>query len=326
MALFDFSDAVNNLIGGAGAAAGLNQAIGNIQDLRGDIMSQAQNITGQASQAAEFQPFTVTSGAGQIGIGPQGGATLTPGQQQLTEALQARAAQGVSGMGASPLFGQISEQALQQAQAGLGQATPTAQSLFEQMQATRQGEQERARLELENRLAAQGRLGTQTAAYGGTPEQLAMQKAIQEQQSADLLSATTLAPQLAQQQLAQTQGLFGLGQTAASATPALEQAQLANISGQLGTAFTPTQQLLATFAPAGTAAQLAQSGRASEAQALGQLGPTVLESMQRTGETEAGLQQAQVNAILAGLGFANPANQGTEQTLADAIKDALGMN
>jgi hypothetical protein len=57
------------------------------------------------------------------------------------------------------------------------------QDIFGRMQATLQPEQERARLGLEERLANQGRLGVRTAMFGGTPEQLALEKAIAEQQA-----------------------------------------------------------------------------------------------------------------------------------------------
>lgn len=310
----------SGLLGALGTGLGLQAAIGNVQDLRSDILNKGEQITTRAADAARFQPITVTSGSGQIGVGPTGSTTLTPTQTGVTNALQSLAAQQAGQIGASPMFGQIADTALGQAQAGLGMATPTAQTLFEQMQATRQGEQERQRLELENRLAAQGRLGTQTSAYGGTPEALAQAKAFQEQSAKDLVTAQQLAPQLAQQQLAQTQGLFNLGQQASTATPALQAAQLANVGQTLGTAFLPTQQLLETFTPAATSAQLAQSGRASTAQALGALGTPILNAMQSTGETEAGLQQAQINALLAGLGLEDPS---APKTFEDMLTDAI---
>ena len=123
--------------------------------------------------------------------------------------------------------------------------------------------------------------------------------------------------------------MFGLGQQAAQATPALEQAQLASIQSQLGTAFTPTQQMISTYQPAGQAAGLAQSGRASGAQVYGAMAPGLLQAIQKTGETEAGLEQAQVNAILAGLGLENPAQANLEDSLmgklTDKINEALGI-
>jgi len=273
--------------GGAGsavgallAAGGTQQAIENIQDLRGDITGLASQYTTRGREAAEFQPFTVTTGFGTADVGASGGLTTQAAQAPLVQALQERAATTAGGLGGQAgLFGGISEQALQQAQAALGQQTPTAQTLFEQLQATTAGEQERQRIALENRLAAQGRLGTQTAAYGGTPEQLALEKAIQEQTSANLFQAQQLAPQLAQQQLQQATGLFGLGAQAATQPTALESAQIQNIGGLLQTAFAPEQQLIESITPSLQAAQLAQAGRASEAELLGALGPGVLQAV-----------------------------------------------
>lgn len=218
----------------------------------------------------------------------------------------------------SPLFGQISQQALQQAQSALGQATPTAQSLFTQMQSARQPEQERRRLELENRLAAQGRLGTQTAAYGGTPEALAMEKAIQEQQASDILSATTLAPQLAQQQQALASGLFGLGSQAAAQPTALEAGQIQNIAGLLSASGIPQTQLLQALTPALTASQLAQAGGVAEAELLGTLGPAVMQGISTAGQQEAQIQLAQVEAALQALGLdQQSANLAAQAAMAD---------
>lgn len=297
---------LSSLAGGALSGLGLQQAIENIQGLRGDISQQYSDIATRGGQATAFQPFTVTTGAGTAQFGPQGGLTLTPEQQALSTGLQQQAAGMVGGLGAAaPQFGQVSQQALTQALGALQQPTPTAQSLFGQLQTMQAPEQERQRLALENRLAAQGRLGTQTAAYGGTPEALALEKAIQEQQAANAFTAQQLAPQLAQQQLAQATGLFGLGAQAAGQPAALQGSQIANIAGLLSAAGVPQTQLIQALSPALQAAQLAQTGRASEAQLLGALGPSLLESLYKTGETEATLQQQQINALLQGLGIAN---------------------
>jgi len=261
-------------LGGLASGAALQVPIQNIRELRGDILGQASQYATRGGQASAFQPFAVTTPRGTAQIGAMGGLTLAPDE------------------GVAP---QVSETAMQQALSALQQPTPTAQGLFQQRQAISAPEEQRRRLELENRLAAQGRLGTQTAAYGGTPEALALEKAIQEQQAQNLLSAQTLAPQLAQQQAGLGSSLFGLG----------AQAQVQ-----------PMQGLLAALTPSLEAARLAQAGRASEAQILGQLGPQALESMYKTGETEATLQQAQLNALLKGLGLGQTSTalqQGAQQ-------------
>jgi hypothetical protein len=65
--------------------------------------------------------------------------------------------------------------------------------IMNQMEAAMAPQRERERLALEERLLGQGRLGVQTAAYGGTPEQLALSKAIEEQRSANALSSRNQA-------------------------------------------------------------------------------------------------------------------------------------
>lgn len=65
--------------------------------------------------------------------------------------------------------------------------------IYEMLEGMQEPGRERGRLELENRLFGQGRTGVQTDAYGGTPEQLAMEKAIQESKSTNAFNAYKLA-------------------------------------------------------------------------------------------------------------------------------------
>lgn len=69
------------------------------------------------------------------------------------------------------------------------------QDFYDKLQNMRGPQQERDQADLTNRLAAQGRTGVRTNLYGGTPEELALQKAIQEQQSADAVTSIDLARQ-----------------------------------------------------------------------------------------------------------------------------------
>jgi hypothetical protein len=66
-------------------------------------------------------------------------------------------------------------------------------AVLERLAALRAPERERERLALEERLAAQGRLGTRTAMFGGTSEQLALAQAQEEQQARDVLTAMEFA-------------------------------------------------------------------------------------------------------------------------------------
>lgn len=215
-----------NIGGQFGAAyAPYEVSAGVMEDIKkiGETFAPAAEALGErAAERAAFTPFavrTATGGTTQVGAG--GGIT-----QQL---------------GAQPQA--ISAGLLGQAQQMAGATPTTAQSLFQQMQTAQAPEIARQRLALEQRLQAQGRGGVQTAAYGGTPEQLAMEKAIQEQQSQNLLTAMQQAP-------------------------ALQGQSLANIQAALTGAYTPQQQELAALTPAAQLANIAQSAGLGQAESL----------------------------------------------------------
>jgi len=102
-----FDDVRNFFGGGSGAgsavgallsAGGTQQAIENIQDLRGDITGLASEYATRGREAAEFQPFTVTTGFGRADVGPSGGLTTQAAQAPLVQALQERAASTAGGL------------------------------------------------------------------------------------------------------------------------------------------------------------------------------------------------------------------------------------
>lgn len=237
----------------------------------------ASDLAQQAGSATAFQPFAVRSATG-------GGTDVTAGgdvTQTLGTAQQA-----------------IAENLLGQAQTASGQGAVTAQSLFDQMQAMRSGQTERARIELENRLAAQGRLGTQTALYGGTPEGFALEKALQEQQSADLFQAMQMAPQLQGQ-------------------------QLQNIQGMLTGAFMPEQQQMAMLQAASPIQQLVQSARQGESQALTNLGMAGLEAQAGAETGVANIEAARARAFGDALQGLFSIGEGQSSSIADAALDQL---
>tara|TARA_E500000318_G_scaffold110358_1_gene125593 strand:- start:831 stop:2048 length:1218 start_codon:yes stop_codon:yes gene_type:complete len=97
--------------------------------------------------------------------------------------------------------------------------------IYDRIRATQMPEEQRQRLALEERLANQGRLGVQTAMYGGTPEQLALSQAQEEAQN----KASLAAIQQAQAEQAQ-QGALGaqfaeLGSNLALSEGAMRDAQ-----------------------------------------------------------------------------------------------------
>lgn len=261
---------LNNLAAGTlGYEAG-NLGIEQARQLPSMLGESAANIANQVGQAAQFRPYTVTTGAGGAQYTAEGMTQdLSPDAQAVTDSLMQQAATQAS---------------------QLGSVTP--EQLMQQMTALRQPEQERQQLGLENRLAAQGRLGVQTAAYGGTPEQLAMQKAIQEQQSADSLASIQGARQL--------QGM-----------------DIQNLSGMLGASGIPQQQLTAALQPSLSMMPYTQRAGDLQAQALSNLGQQGMSGMVSAVNSEALLRQAQMESIMNGLGMTG--NQG-----AYAMENPLG--
>ena len=228
-----------DLLGGAGAAAGLALAAKGYEDV-GEIGERAYaGLAGEGGLAEqlrgmlEFQPYTVTSATG-----GQFGMTQDPTTGQMTYQ-----------MATSP-----EEQALQQqtlANAGMffNQAAMPVdqreQDIFQRMRTAMSPEEERQRLEMEQRMAAQGRLGVRTAQFGGTPEQLALAKAQEEARNTAMLNAMQFAGQEQQRQ-----------------------AQLG--TGMLSAGYVPQAQLLSALQPGMTAAERQRQSLSEQAGAYGQ--------------------------------------------------------
>ena len=127
-----------------------------------------------------------------------------------------------------------------------------------------------------------------------------MEKAIQEQRSADLFQAQQLAPQL-------------------------QAANLANIGTALGTSFAPENQGLAALAAGTNIANLAQQGRQGEMEAIVNLAKGMMGTKGEGAMAVSGIEQARADAYskaLQGL-FAGTGAGGTGDSVADAIIDNL---
>lgn len=217
---------IQDLIEGLSGLYALETQQEEARGLGGEVAAKAEDIAKKAGEMAAFQPYTITGapGLGDITMDTSGVTLgMTPEQQKfITDALTGAQ---------TTLEGLLKPRAEREAE------------ILSAVTAARQPMTDRERLELETRLAAQGRLGTQTAAFGGTPEALAMEKAIQEQRSADIFGSMTQAgeEQTRQQEL---------------------------LSGLLGAAYTPQSQALELLAGGIDPAKLAQSGRLSASEAL----------------------------------------------------------
>ena len=270
-------------------AAGMQPA--DINLLRGQFAGQVGGLLGQ-QPSADIGQF----GQQALGLGMQGLGTTAP---EDVEALRRQY---------GGLAGQAAQQVLQ----------PTAgreADVFERIRATQRPGEERQRLELEQRLAAQGRLGTSSAAYGGaTPEQLAMATAQEEARNRASLSAIQQAQAERQQALGEAQAFGSMfGQQAGLSSQLQSQAQqrAAQLS-QIGLSAEQVQSQLqseglgrATTA-AGQAAQLAQLAGGLQAQQAGLgaqyagLGANLAGQQQAL---DAARQQQALQALTAGQGL-----------------------
>ena len=201
-------------------------------------------------------------------------------------------------VGLSPEQQALQTQLLSQAQGLFGQVgvdpSMAQADLYEQMRAVQRPEEERQRLALEERMLSQGRLGLRSEAYGGaTPELLAQETARQEA--------------MARANLAARQQAMG------------EQAQaLQAATGLLGAGYTPQQQALSALGMGTQVAQLADIGRRSGAEFMGQAGQAGIEALMQGAELAQGLEASKRQSLTEALLGREPTIQ--EQLLANYLK------
>jgi len=216
----------------------------------------ADQVPGLLSQ----QPSAAIGQLGQqaLGLGASGLATTAP---QDVEALR-RQYRGLASQSAQDVL------------------TPTGareQDVYSRIRATQLGEEERQRLQLEERLANQGRLGVRTSMFGGTPEQFAMAKAQEEAQNQASLMAIQQAQSERQQALGTAQTLGGMFGQQAGLSNTLQSAaqQRATQLSQLGLSANQIESQLRSeglgraSTAAAQSASLAQTSGALQAQKAG---------------------------------------------------------
>lgn len=263
--------------------------ISKLEQMGTTLKTEAGTIGTEAAGAAAFKPVTIASSTGgSLGFTPTMGADgEATGAYGLDYTLGADEQAIMSG-----LLGQAKT-------AATGYTPTSASDLYAMIQGMRDPETTRARQEMEARLAAQGRLGTRTSMFGGTPEALAMEKAIQEQQSKDILSALTTAPEL-------------------------DKANLANIAGMLGVAYAPQQELKGLFDPAIQMSNILQSAGIAESEAMYKSGMAGLEAGAAATTAASGLEAARTRALGDALsGFFQ--SQGGDDSSYQQLLSALGL-
>ena len=291
--LLDFltGDTAARIGAAAGSLYGTQKGLENVRGFGEQAMQRAEAAAADVAGQTQFKPFTVTSGIGGVSTTPTGGltTTLSPEQQALQQQLQGFGTQAFGMLGSPEQRAQEQASVLGMISGGMSPQQREAE-IMQRLQAAVSPEQERQRLALEERLASQGRLGVSTAQYGGTPEQLALEKAIAEQQAGLGVSAMEQARAEQQQQASQT--LAGLQETR-------ERLGLFGNLGlqSLGASYLPQEQLLATLSPAIDIANLAGAGQRQGAQ----LGSSLLQSgltAQLGAETAAtNLEQQRIQAL-----------------------------
>ena len=249
-----------------------------IEGLTGQALAGGQQRIGQAMQPTDINLLRGQF-AGQVGglLGQQPSAAL--GELGQT-------AYGMGTQGLRQLSQPADIEALRQQYAGLaGQAasgllTGTGdreQQIFERIRAAQTPEEQRQRLATEERMAAQGRLGLSSAAYGGsTPELMAQEAAIAEARNRAALGAMDQARAEQAQQLQTAQTLGGLTSQFAGQSSDLQSAaqQRAAQLAQLGMSTEQIQSQLQSEGlgraaqAGGLAADLASTASGLETQAL----------------------------------------------------------
>jgi len=288
---------LTSLQGGAGLIGqylAQRRGVESQQQLGQQAQAGAQALGQELATAATgtFKPFTVSTGLGPgISVGQEGGVSVTMPESQM------QVAKDIARRGAQQLAGAIGPGTLQAEQERiqgmlLGQGLGGAQQdIFSQLQALRQPEQERQRLALEERLFSQGRTGVRTDMFGGTPEQFAMEKAIQEQQAADALMARQQAGAEQQQRAGLIAQALGLG--------GQQQALQAELGlGGVQAAFVPQQQALSLLGAAAPFSELATRAGLQGVTTRGALELGGLESLTGAYGQAAALEQAQLNALV----------------------------
>jgi len=237
---------------GLGFATDAYSDVGKIGERAFEGLAGEEGLAQDLRGMLEFQPYTVTSATG-----GQFGMTRDPDTDQMTYQLAT-----------SPEEQALQEQALKDASMFFGQAAipvdQREQEVYQRMLKTMTPEQERQRLALEQRLAAQGRLGTQTSMYGKTPDEFMFEKAQMEAQNQAMLNAMQFAGQEQQRQ-----------------------AQLG--TGMLAAGYVPQAQLLGALQPGMTAAEQRRQAISQQAGTYGQTYASGLEAL-----LQAGLGQANI--------------------------------
>ena len=379
---------LDQLLQTGGALYGMNQGIQQARDLGTSIAGKTAEAGQNAINTSSFKPFAVTSNVGTGYVDASGGinSQLTPQMQALADLLRGTSqsltteagtnfqdlfSQNLSAFGQPNVnqaftdvatsvgsglqsqnlgVGGSREQQLIGMLTGGGGAGREAE-VFSQLEALQQPGRERERLSLENRLFSQGRGGVQTSMFGGTPEQLAMNKAIEESKASNALGALDFTQREQAQRSGQTlQALQqGLGESnlfgnlslggrqqalaealgGSSAAQAAAQTALAQRgqAGQLGLgflegSFEPNQQLLDLLGQSANFAGISNAGARTGATLAAELERAGLEGQINAEKLAGDREIARLNSVT-GL-LAGDGSSGQEGLISSILSSLFG--
>lgn len=186
------------LLGGGALLAGgmlVNEAYQNMGNVGSQAATAAQGIANDALAQTQFNPYAVTTATGST-FGVDEGGNVSVGLSAQEQAMQ--------------------DQAMANATNFMGQAAaPNAQltqDVYDQIRQLQAAGEQQAQMELEQRLFAQGRLGTSSNAYGGaTPEMLAMMSAQAQARNQAAFDAMGYADQRQMQNANLANAFMGMG-------------------------------------------------------------------------------------------------------------------
>ena len=269
-----FTNQYGDILAGIGGAAATEKGISDIRDTQTGLMKGLtgsstlagafpQGLISSVKEGMQFKPFTVTSVTGATAAADTAGGlnlNLAPQEQALQQQLLGLTGELAGGIG----YGR--QQTLMDLLRGSPQDQQTREAdIFARLNAMQAPEQERARLGLEQRLFNQGRLGVQTSMFGGTPEALALEKAIAEQQAGTAVDAMSQARAEQAQYSGQT--------LAALETQLREQGLMAQyIPEFLKAAYTPQAGLLGALSPSVDLSRIQSALQAGGTEAVSNLG------------------------------------------------------
>jgi hypothetical protein len=244
-----------NLLAGLGGFGAQNEAIKDIRGLGKDATTAIYGsdytvpeggLLGMVKAESQFKPFGITTPTGARATFSSTGnldTMLSPTEQAIQERMLGFGSRAFGFLDDPTAREQEQSQIIRMLTQDPSQRAAREQEMYNRLRAVQQPQEARKQLELEERLFGQGRLGVNTAMYGGTPEQLAQAKAVEEAKASASLGAIEQAR--LEQALGSEQTLSGLTETR----------QRLGLLGDLGlqsipSAYSGQNQLLANLAPA----------------------------------------------------------------------------